>query len=290
MKLLSLIILCVLYAVPVQAQEPADDENNTPEAQETKELQKPAALPGANDTQSITILASSSLTNFIEHIIKDYATSSNTSVSASFEAPSELVNQIEVGEPADVIIIEDQQRMQQLKQQGLVDVYNLGNIASGNLVLVASPEHRAISKITPETSFEDSIKLLAKQSLFVIPDPEIDSAGATIRDMLTNLGVWKTVEPYLIRANNTRHALYLIAKGHSAGLLYAADVVHSPDVKIIRTLDADAHAPIVYQAAPVAGENMEKARQFVEYLRSPRVARALQAEQLQPSNEVAKSE
>src|SRR5205814_1802740 len=68
-----------------------------------------------------------------------------------------------------------------------------------------------------------------------------------------------------------RRQIYRMIRGGAYGILLASDA-HAHELNVLDLLPADAHAPILYQAVVLAGENMDQARRFLEYLKSREAA------------------
>ena len=87
---------------------------------------------------------------------------------------------------------------------------------------------------------------------------------------LEALGVWKSVERRVARAENVRAAFVLVARGEVPfGIVYATDALADRSVRIVDTFPEDTHPPIVYPAAVPATSQSTAARALLDYLKSP---------------------
>lgn len=216
--------------------------------------------------ESITILASSSLTDVLAEISRVYSKKSGISVSASYNSPSDLAHEIETGETADVFISEHELKMKDLKQQGLLDVFSVVDIVSNRLVLVAPLDNGLSRRYTKPGDIKKVLDEFSGPE-FVIGDPDSTPIGILTRAAIEKIGKWKRVEPYLVRASDSRTAAYLIAQGKRVGVVYYSDAFKDKQIRIISDFPAELHDKIIYQAAVVAGENMEPARKFIEFIK-----------------------
>jgi len=223
-----------------------------------------------DDAYSITVLASSSLTDVLTELIRIYSVKGNVTVSATYESPTELADSIESGDPSDVYISEHLTKMRDLKRQGLIDVFSLTNIASNKLVFLSSVENHILKNINKNMPITELLKDINEKTLLVVGDPDNVPAGDFAKTSLSSLGYWDKIEPYIVKAGNSRNALYLISKGRSAGITYFTEAYKNPEVEIISELPEDSHDPIIYQGAVIAGENMQHARDFLNFLKSDR--------------------
>ena len=91
------------------------------------------------------------------------------------------------------------------------------------------------------------------------------------RESLEHAGIWDDVRVRLRPAMDVRAALaYVQKKEAEAGIVYRTDAGVVDGVKVIYEIPSDFHKPIVYQAAVVAGGNLEEAGTLLEFLRGPK--------------------
>ncbi len=222
----------------------------------------------------ITILASTSLTDALTEISRIYAKKKGITVSSFFEAPSELAGTIEQGESADVYISEDKESFTRLKQQGLIDAYDFVSVAKNRIALCVPSDSHLLRQFKAPAPLNQVLPGLHERTIIVIPDPETVPLGTMARDVFASMGHWKAIKSVMLRAENDRRSLYLIAKAKNTGVVYTSDTHNNPEVMVLSHFPAKSHPPIVYQAAVVAGLNMQPAREFLEFLKS-RQARAV---------------
>jgi molybdate transport system substrate-binding protein len=221
----------------------------------------------ANSSRNITIFAEPNMALALTKIGHLYSQKSNVIVSINFAPSSELINNIDSGEPSDVFISAHPGWIETLRQKGLVDVYNIGYIASDKLVLVASK----LNVILPpefndkKIMLEEALKILDQNKATLIIDNEGNSSGKFSNDFLKkfsfpDLKIFNKIDedksPILsiLDGNNQQYALLLTSQ-----------VKNKKDLKILATKDDEY---IFYQALVIAGDNMEVAREFLKFLKS----------------------
>ena len=92
-------------------------------------------------------------------------------------------------------------------------------------------------------------------------------AGKYAKAALTTLGVWDSVAPSVVPAENVRVALAYVAQGEAPlGAVYATDAKAEPAVRVVDTFPAGTYPPVIYPAALVKDAKPE-ARAFLDYLR-----------------------
>ena len=217
---------------------------------------------------SITVLAASSMTDVITELARTYSRQKNITVSTAYDSSSLLALQIIEGESADIYISAHPIWMTELKQRGLIDVFSLTNLIKNTLVITASNKNRLDTLLLKGKAVPEILEKVIERTIPVIADPTDVPLGMYTKEALESLGFWQKMEKNVIRTASARNTLYLISKGQSVGITYHTDAVNNPEVTILSALSPDTHAPIIYQAAVVAGENMTEARKFLEFLKS----------------------
>ncbi len=216
---------------------------------------------------SLTILASPSLTHALADVSREFALNNKTVVSLYFAESEELTEMIELGEAADVIITDDTNALKQLKMMGLVALDSQEKIGESELILVSS----STSKLAPFTTqikkldnFKDIMGYVLSKSFVVSSDLNNSFSGFKIKDYLSENGVLNKTRKRLISAQDNAEAAYLITKGSHAGIVCKADIFGNNEVNTLFELDKN----IAFYASAVAGNKMQLARDYITYLNS----------------------
>ncbi len=218
---------------------------------------------------SITIMASSSLTNALSELINIYSQRKEISIIAIFDSPTELEYNIQAGDVADVYIGEHPQTLTSLKRAGTLNVYNIVDVAENRLVLVTSKNNRLSDMASKPIDIKKALDKLTNRTLLYIVEPETTWIGYVTKQMLENINQWGQFEPYAVRVANARTNLHLIDIGEGAGIVYYSDAISNKNIKILSNIDPSLHDKIQYHAALVAGNNnMKKAEKFLEFLKT----------------------
>lgn len=199
----------------------------------------------ADSSGGVLVYAAASLADAIADIDKAFTARTGIHVTSSLAASSTLAKQIEAGAPADVYFSADLQWMDYLQQRGLLQAGSR-SVVGNSLVLVAPAVSSLQVRVAPGF---DLAKLLGAGRL-AIADPDSVPAGIYAREALKKLGVWSSVVPRLVRAENVRAALEYVARGDAPlGIVYRTDALAENRVRIVGVFPADSHPPIVYPAA-----------------------------------------
>ena len=118
------------------------------------------------------------------------------------------------------------------------------------------------------TSFED---LKDVEGTIAIGDPESVPAGQYAKEVLTNLGIWDSVESKLSLGTDVTAVLNQVAQGSAdCGIVYATDAKSNEDVKVICEAPEDAlDTPVIYPVAVVKdSKNADAAKKFMDFLQT----------------------
>ncbi len=210
-----------------------------------------AAFPAAHAAaEAVTVFAAASLTDALEEIAGHYRAKTGAAVRFSFASSSTLARQIEAGAPVQIFASANERWMDHLAESALIEAGTRASPIGNRLVLIApaaSPQGEV--EITKALDLEG---LLGPGARLAVGDPEHVPAGLYARQALERLGLWAQMEPRLARADNTRAALALVARGEAPlGIVYATDAAISDSVRVIGAFPAGSHTPITYPFAIV---------------------------------------
>ena len=230
-----------------------------------------AVVPARAAEKALTVFAAASLTNVLQEAGDAYTAQTKLPLRFSFAASSALARQIESGAPADVFVSADQEWMDYLQARGLIRPATRADVVSNALVLVAPADSTASLRIAPGFALAAA---LGRDGRLATGDPASVPVGKYAQSALTALGVWASVAPRIVAADNVRTALNFVARGEAPfGIVYATDAKSEPKVRIVDSFPASTHDPIRYPAAATVAAGPEAAA-FLAFLRGP-VARAI---------------
>jgi molybdate transport system substrate-binding protein len=222
---------------------------------------------GGSAKQSITVLATSSLTEAFGELAKKFeASHKGTKVTMSFASSSALVTQVIEGAPADVIATADEASLVRLADKALLDGAPVVFARNRLAILVAKGNPKSI------TSLAD----LANPKLAVVVAAPQVPAGKYAVEALAKAGV--TVTPKSQEENVKAVVTKVTAGEADAGIVYVTDVRAAAEkaegVPIPPEFNVVANYPIArLKAAP----GNPTAAAFVEYVRSVEAQTFLQA-------------
>jgi molybdate transport system substrate-binding protein len=226
----------------------------------TLPLQAAEAPPG-----DVLVLAASSLTDVLNDIAARYTRETGAHVKLSFAASSALARQIEAGAPADVFFSADTDWMDYLQSHDLIQPPSRHDIVGNRLVLIAPAASPILLTIGPGFALASALG----SGRLATGDPDSVPVGRSAKAALMNLGVWTQVQDRIVRAENVRAALELVARAEAPlGIVYRTDARIEKSVRIVAEFPASSHPPIIYPAALTRAAR-PAARRFLDYLQSP---------------------
>ena len=213
----------------------------------------------------LTISAATSLTQAFKELAPLFeAQYPDTKVLLNFGASGALLQQIAKGAPVDVFASADQASMDEAQAQLLVQPAQRRNFVSNALVVIVP----AGSSKAPKTLQDLATPAFARVAIGL---PASVPAGRYAKALLDKAGLWASVEPKMIGAQNVRQALDYVARGEvDAGFVYATDAAAMPGKVTVAVTVPTAEVPVRYPVAPVAtGPNRDAAHRFIAFLFTP---------------------
>jgi molybdate transport system substrate-binding protein len=231
--------------------------------------------PVGAQADNITVFAASSLKTALDAVTDGWSAQTGHQVAISYDASSKLAKQIQQGAPADIFISAAPEWMDVLQSDGLIVPETRRDIASNQIVLIAS------DPTTPRVTISADLDLRALLKGGKLSMAMVDSvpAGQYGKEALNHFGLWSKVEADVVQSDNVRAALALVALGEAPlGIVYTSDAVPDPDggrsVTVIATFPPDSHRTILYPAAQTTAGSAPAATAFLDHL-SSKAARAV---------------
>jgi molybdate transport system substrate-binding protein len=222
-----------------------------------------AAIPAMG--VAVTVFAAASLREAMDEQAKRFESAAGSKVIVAYGGSNALARQIEAGAPAEVFISADEDWMDYLDRRRLLVPRTRSNLLRNDLVLIAPSSSNAALRIAPGFGLATALR----NEKLAMANPDSVPAGKYGKNALESLGVWKSVEKQVVRTDNVRAALALVARGEAAfGIVYKTDALAERSVRIVDTFPEATHAPIVYPAALVAPGKSPAAKALLDFLRS----------------------
>jgi molybdate transport system substrate-binding protein len=224
-----------------------------------------ASLPAAAET--VRVAVASNFAGTLAELTAAFEAGSDHQVQVSTGSTGKHYAQIRNGAPFDLFFAADSRRPRLLEEEGHAVAGSRFTYAEGRIVLY-SPDPEA---------FEDGRAALEAGAFqrLAIANPELAPYGLAAKQALTELGVWSTWEPRLIRGENIGQTQHFVQSGNvEAGVVALSQVVKAGGSQW--TVPGDLHEPIRQQAVTLhAGTDKGAVAAFLDFLRSAEGARII---------------
>jgi molybdate transport system substrate-binding protein len=208
----------------------------------------------------LTVSVAASLTDVMRTLGSLFEAANPPSrVRFNFGASGALMQQITQGAPVDVFVSADEETLERGLAQKLLVANSRRDVAGNSVVLITPAGEPGISSLRDLAG--PAVRRIAIGKPLTVP------AGRYAQQALETAGLWSTLQPRFVFADNVRQVLDYVARGEvAAGFVYATDATLFADrVRVVQVVSG--HAPVRYPAAVVAGSrHPDLARAFVDFL------------------------
>lgn len=229
------------------------------------------ATPMRVAADTVTVFATSSLTNAIDRVAEAWMGATGHSAVISTAGSSALARQIQEGAPADIFISASVDWMDAVAASGDLREGTRRDVLGNTLVLIA--HGRDAAPVTIDEGLDLAGMLDGGRLSMALVDAV--PAGIYGKAALRALGLWEGVAPLVAQSDNVRMALAFVAQGEAPlGIVFATDAAVEDAVSVIGTFSDVSTGPIIYPAAITAASESAAAEGFLEFLSSD-TARAI---------------
>lgn len=172
-----------------------------------------------------------------------------------------LARQIESGAPVEVFFSASPVEIDRLDRLGMLQPGTRTTFASNGIVVIVPP-----GSIPPA---EFAAIAGTEFSRVALGNPKTVPAGRYAKQALISTGLWETVEPRTVYAENVRQVVEYVARGDvDLGLVYTTDLLRFRERVVAGpAAPSGSHDPVRYEAALVSdGTHREVARRFLRFV------------------------
>lgn len=215
-------------------------------------------LATATENKPVVIAAAISLMGPLQKIQTGFKQQHNTQPKLNLAASGLLARQILNGAPFDIFISANQQWLLALEQENRLDEsYN--SLLVKNTLVVVSKSH---------TQIQD-LKELVHVKRIASGNPTYVPLGFYTQQALQGLGLYQSLSPKFILANNAQNAVIYVQQGLvEYGFVYKTDALFY-QLPIAYVVPESLSGPINYYAAILVGRASQQSIQLFEFLKSP---------------------
>lgn len=219
------------------------------------------AVPQVSWSAEVHVAVASNFLNPLKEIAESYKRDTGNTLILISGSTGKLYAQARHGAPFDVLLAADAKRPALLEQEGVGVVGTRFTYAVGALVLWSLEPDRVRG--------EESLAQMTKGKL-AMANPKTAPYGRAAQQVLERLGLWKKLQPFLVRGENIAQTLQFVATGNATLGFVAKSQVEDPRFKFKGSrweVPVNQHEPILQQAILLKpGFGNSSAKQFLDYL------------------------
>jgi molybdate transport system substrate-binding protein len=187
------------------------------------------AAPIKAKEEVVRVAAASDLAGTLQELESSFERRTGARVTVSFGASGLLARQLEQGAPFDVFLAANASFVDRAVQSGACDGATRSFYARGRLGLFTKGDAGGPA----------SLRDLANSSFrrIAIANPEHAPYGRAAREALTKSGLWETLEPRIVYAENVRQALQMAESGNADAAIVSFS--HAERAKGGKALEVD---------------------------------------------------
>jgi molybdate transport system substrate-binding protein len=206
----------------------------------------------------VLVAAASDLNSVSRPLTRAFEKSTGIPVTFGFGSSAQLEQQIRHGAIFDVYAPAARSYCTAIEHDGLTDGPDR-QYAVGRLVAWS----KTVKLQSLDGLSDSSIRQVA------IGNPKFAPYGVAAQKALEKAGLWKSLQPKIVLAENVSHALQMAETGNAEVALVAAGLVQGVDGSVMY-IDQSLYPPIEQVAVVLsASKNKQAARAFVDFLLSP---------------------
>lgn len=224
---------------------------------------------------SVTVLSDETMSNAIIIMARNYSQKTNVVVNTSFTTPEVQQQQILEGGAGDIVITPMEPWIEELKTRGLVDVYSKTEIAKNRLALVTSRDNTLTAELIAGFPTAEILRAMDGEQAFILAHPQTQIEGTYAKQALRDMGVASDLEPYTLYIKRSDEMMKMAERPDSFGVFFHTTVKNNDKLRVIDFFPENSYDPIRYYAVVIAGDNMNEARKFLNYLTSKEARRIL---------------
>lgn len=220
----------------------------------------------------VRIAVAANFTDTTRNLIAAFGEETGLQAEASYGSTGKLYAQIDNGAPFDVFLAADRRRPELLEENGQGVPGTRFTYARGKLVLW-SP--------VPDT-FDDPKDWLESGAFarLAIANPKTAPYGLAAREVLTEMGLWDSLQSRLVRGDSIAQTFQFVATTNAQSGFVALSQVRAWDHKdgSLWLIPQSYYSPINQQAILLTrSEKNDAARQWLDFLRSDKARRIIEA-------------
>jgi molybdate transport system substrate-binding protein len=219
----------------------------------------PSGGQSSSDASSLLVAAAADLSPVLAELTPVFEKESGLTLKTNIGSTGQLTQQIAAGAPVDLFLAASTSAIDQLAQENVLVPGTSQIYATGRLVMWTRPG----SKLSPKTLQDLTSPEVHRIS---IANPDHAPYGQAAKQALQSAGLWDTLQPKLVPAENVLQAFQFAGTGNVDVGFVALSLVAT--VKGTYVLVPDTlHKPINQELAVIASStHQDEAKRFIAFL------------------------
>jgi len=229
----------------------------------------------------IKVFSANGMREVMEDLGPKFERATTHRLTFAFGTLGAIVQRIQSGEAADVII---------LPRQGVDRLVNEGKASAGTVTVLARAGIGVIARKgapKPDISSPESLKrtLLTARSITYLDPATGGTSGVHFAKVLDRLGIVAETKPKTVLHPNARAAGVLVANGDAElGINLIQELIPLPGIELVGPLPGDLQNTLVFAAAVGTGaKDAAAAKALIDFLGAPQSAAVIKAKGMEPN-------
>jgi molybdate transport system substrate-binding protein len=235
---------------------------------------------GVGDAAEIKVLSANGMREVMEDLGPKFERATGHTLAIAFATVGVIVQRVQGGETADVVIV---------PRQGIDRLLKDGKASGGAVTLLARSGIGVIVRKgtpKPDISTPEALKraLLAAKSITYLDQAAGGTSGAHFAKVLDRLGIADEMRPKTVFHPNARAAGALVAKGEAEiGVNLIQELMPLPGIELVGPLPGDLQLTLVFAATIMAGaKDAGASKALIDFLRTPESAAVIKSKGMEP--------
>jgi len=179
----------------------------------------------------------------------------------NFASAGQLMAQIEMGAPADILAVPGKKEIDILIKKNMIIPQTVQNFASGELVLIKSSNSKLVLKSLSDLQKKE-VQKIAIGNQATVP------AGKYAMQTLNFYKLNTSLADKFIPCENVRQVLDYVERNEvDAGFVYSTDAKIGKNIEIVTRIAPESHEKIVFPISIIKTSKSQKsAQEFIDYV------------------------
>ena len=230
--------------------------------------------PSGLKASELKVIAGGSMTSALNQLGPEFEHATGHTVVIHFDSTPNIIKQVTSGEPVDLGVVPVDVFKDAAAKARFGPTIDIARVGYGVAIRAGAPK--------PDVSTSDALKktLLDAKSIAYLPS---SAAGAYVTGVFERLGIAEAMKAKTKVQTSTTAIPQAVAKGEAELGVFLTNVLIAPDVELAGSFPKELQQELVFTAAVATeSKNVDAAKAFIDFLRTPAAIAVLKAAGLNP--------